>query len=57
MEMPSDRWLARHARQQLPYWEASIGRLYKEGKAHWLTMRHHGRVYVMLGKAAEDSAR
>lgn len=32
------------------YWEKSIGRLYKEGKAHWLTMRHQGRVYVMLGR-------
>ena len=52
MEMPTDRWLRRSARQQLPYWEETVGRLYKEGKAHWLTMRHQGRVYVMLGKPA-----
>lgn len=40
------------------YWEKSIGRLYKEGKAHWLTMRHQGRVYVMLGRQPnQDQAR
>ena len=54
MEMPSDEELEQRAKQQLPYWEDSIGRLYKEGKAHWLTMRHQGRVYVMLGSAADD---
>ena len=57
MEMPSDEWLERQAKEQLPHWEAWIGRLYKEGKAHWLTMRHQGRVYVMLGKAPGDPAR
>ena len=56
MEMPSDEYLEKMAKQQLPFWEDSIGRLYKEGKAHWLTMRHQGRVYVMLGKAREDPA-
>jgi len=35
------------------YWDDSIGRLYKEGKAHWLTMRHQGRIYVMLGERRE----
>ena len=53
LEMPSDKELEQMAKQQLPYWEASIGKLYKEGKAHWLTMRHQGRVYVMLGRAAQ----
>lgn len=44
------------------YWERTVGRLYKEGKEHWLTMRHQGRVYVMLGSepsnpsAADESA-
>ena len=33
----------------IQHWDDSIGRLYKEGKEHWLTMRHQGRVYVMLG--------
>lgn len=36
------------------YWEQSVGRLYKEGKGHWLTMRHQGRVYVMLGSDPSD---
>ncbi len=38
------------------YWEDTIGRLYKEGKEHWLTMRHQGRVYVMLGSRPEDAS-
>ena len=32
------------------YWYETVGRLYDEGKEHWLTMRHQGRVYVMLGE-------
>ncbi|MCY3622159.1 MAG: hypothetical protein OXH68_10670 [Gammaproteobacteria bacterium] len=32
------------------YWDETVGKLYEEGKAHWLTMRHQGRVYVMLGE-------
>ena len=35
------------------YWESSIGRLYRENKEHWLTMRHQGRLYVMLGSKRE----
>ncbi len=35
------------------YWDDTIGRLYEEGKAYWLTMRHQGRVYVMLGERRE----
>ena len=31
------------------YWDETIGKLHEEGKSHWLTMRHQGRVYVMLG--------
>ena len=53
MEMPGDDELARMAEQQLPYWEEHVGRLYREGKAHWLTMRHQGRVYVLLGSKAD----
>ena len=49
IEMPSDEELEQMAAQQLPYWEESIGRLYEAGKEYWLTMRHQGRVYVMLG--------
>ena len=30
-------------------WEDAVGRMYRENKGHWLTMRHQGRVYVMLG--------
>ena len=30
-------------------WEDDVGRMYRENKGHWLTMRHQGRVYVMLG--------
>ncbi len=32
------------------YWDDTIGKLYEEGKAHWLTLRHQGRIYVMLGQ-------
>ncbi|MDA7978593.1 MAG: protein-disulfide reductase DsbD N-terminal domain-containing protein [Pirellulales bacterium] len=32
------------------YWDKTVGRLYAEGKEHWLTMRHQGRLYVFLGK-------
>ena len=38
------------------YWDDTIGRLYEEGKAHWLTMRHQGRVYVMLGERRETES-
>ncbi len=53
IEMPNDEDLQRMAEQQVPFWEETVGRLYEEGKAHWLTMRHQGRVYVMLG--SDDS--
>ena len=32
------------------YWDEAVGKLHEEGKSHWLTMRHQGRVYVMLGE-------
>ena len=41
-------------RMNQDYWDETIGKLHEEGKSHWLTMRHQGRVYVMLGaKRAE----
>ena len=36
-------------RMNQDYWDETIGKLHEEGKSHWLTMRHQGRVYVMLG--------
>ncbi len=41
--------LEENVKMQAEYWEKDIGRLYREGKEHWLTMRHQGRVYVLLG--------
>ena len=35
------------------YWDETVGKLHKEGKSHWLTMRHQGRIYVMLGEKRE----
>lgn len=37
-------------RDNQQYWDEMIGKLYEECKAHWLTLRHQGRVYVMLGE-------
>ena len=34
-------------------WEEDVGRLHRENKSHWLTMRHQGRIYVMLGRLRE----
>ena len=44
-----------HVRFNQEYWDDTIGALYEEGKAYWLTMRHQGRVYVMLGERREAS--
>ena len=44
-----------HVRFNQQYWDDTIGKLYEEGKAYWLTMRHQGRVYVMLGERREAS--
>ena len=38
-----------HVQMNIQFWEESIGSLYRENKEHWLTMRHQGRIYVMLG--------
>ncbi len=45
-----------HVKFNQQYWDDTIGRLYKEGKAHWLTMRHQGRIYVMLGERRDTAA-
>ena len=45
----TDEELEERVQMNVDYWEESVGRLYKEGKGHWLTMRHQGRIYVMLG--------
>ena len=37
-------------RMNQEYWDETIGKLHEEGKSHWLTMRHQGRIYVMLGE-------
>ena len=45
------------AKEQAVYWDESVGKLHEEGKSHWLTMRHQGRVYVMLGGVPNQTAR
>ena len=55
-EMPSDEELEQFAVEQQPYWDETIGRLYEMGKGYWLTMRHQGRVYVMLGSKGAEAA-
>ena len=49
----TDEELEEHVKFNVEHWEASIGRLYRENKEHWLTMRHQGRLYVMLGSKRE----
>ena len=44
-----------HVRFNQQYWDDTIGKLYEEGKAYWLTMRHQGRIYVMLGEQRESA--
>ena len=44
-----------HVRFNQQYWDDTIGRLHEEGKAYWLTMRHQGRIYVMLGERRESA--
>ena len=50
IQMPSDEELQSMAEQQASFWDQTIGKLYEQGRAYWLTMRHQGRVYVMLGE-------
>lgn len=45
----TDEELEEMVQLNVDYWEQTVGRLYKENKGHWLTMRHQGRIYVMLG--------
>ncbi len=52
----SDAELEEQVVWQQQFWDKEIGRLYEEGKEHWLTMRHQGRVYVMLGEAPQPDA-
>ncbi|MYD81389.1 MAG: hypothetical protein F4X44_12345 [Gammaproteobacteria bacterium] len=58
----TDEELEEMVQMNVDYWEQTVGRLYKEDKGHWLTMRHQGRIYVMLGtnpatsSASDDSA-
>ena len=55
-EMPiSEEEFQEHLRMNQEYWDKEIGRLYEEGKEHWLTMRHQGRIYVLLGDEGEPS--
>ena len=51
----TDEELEEMVQLNVDYWEQTVGRLYKEGKGHWLTMRHQGRIYVMLGSAPAES--
>ena len=50
----TDEQLEEMVQMNIDYWEDTVGRLYKEGKGHWLTMRHQGRIYVMLGAESEN---
>ena len=53
-EVPyTDEEIEEQVAMQVEYWEKDVGRLYKENKEHWLTMRHQGRIYVMLGSQRE----
>lgn len=49
ISVPSDEDLMQQLPMQQEWWDKDIGRLYDAGKEYWLTMRHQGRVYVMLG--------
>ena len=53
--IPSDEDILENLAFEQEYWDKEIGRLYESGKEYWLTMRHQGRVYVMLGQEASDS--
>ncbi|MYD95792.1 MAG: VCBS repeat-containing protein [Gammaproteobacteria bacterium] len=50
LEALGEERLEETVRMNQEYWDETIGRLHKEGKSHWLTLRHQGRVYVMLGE-------
>ena len=50
IQIPSDEDILKNLSFEQEYWDKEIGRLYESGKEYWLTMRHQGRVYVMLGR-------
>ena len=52
----TDEELEAFIEMNLDFWYQTVGRLYETGKEHWLTMRHQGRVYVMLGAERDLSA-
>ena len=52
--IPSDEDILENLAFEQEYWDKEIGRLYESGKEYWLTMRHQGRVYVMLGQEKSD---
>ena len=54
LETIGDERFEETVRMNQEYWDETVGKLYEEGKAHWLTMRHQGRVYVMLGEQRTD---
>ena len=43
-------------KMNIDFWESEVGILYETGREHWLTMRHQGRIYVMLGAERDLSA-
>ena len=56
VQIPSDEQLMEQLPFQQEWWDKDIGRLYDAGKEYWLTMRHQGRVYVMLGSKDAEPA-
>ena len=55
IQIPSDEELMKQLPFQQEWWDKDIGRLYDMSKEYWLTMRHQGRVYVMLGSKDLES--
>lgn len=47
--IPSDEEILKKLPIQQNYWDREMGTLRELGREHWLTQRHQGRVYVMLG--------
>lgn len=54
IENMGEEGLDKLVRDNQQYWDETIGKLYEEGKAHWLTLRHQGRIYVMLGEKRDE---
>lgn len=51
----TDEELDEFVQTNVDYWQESVGVLYDTGREHWLTMRHQGRIYVMLGTEKDDT--